>query len=112
MPGLERAVTNLTFTCIGKVTSGYFMNVNRTQADSGDDVWGVVRTDGTDEPVSVAISGDTQAYASGAFSEGDELEVGDGGTVVKFSGAGKAVGRAFEDAEPGDCPRILVYQTK
>lgn len=111
MSGFQRAATLMTFTCVGAIADGVFMNVARAQASAGDEVWGVTQMSGEDEPVSVAVAGEVECLAGGAFSEGDQIEVGTGGKAVVLSG-GTAVARAMEDGVAGRRARLFVYQTK
>jgi hypothetical protein len=58
---------------------------------------------------SVVVDGSAEAWAGGAITNGDELQVGAGNTVVKSTG-GAMIGIALNDAGVGDKVEVLLHQ--
>lgn len=90
---------------------GQFMPIRSDgqPASAGDAIIGFTQASGAaNSRVPVAVDGSSIAWAGGAISDGDLLQVGPGGTLIDWEG-GAIVGRALNAAAVGDKVECLIF---
>lgn len=104
----RKSILTLTAVAAAAVVAETFGTLTGATATAAGNAQGVFRTDAaTGERVPLDCLGTAVVTAGGAFSAGDELEVGAGGKAVVQS-AGVTVARALEDAA-ADGDRVEVF---